>query len=132
MTRHWPGLLIGALALGGITVLCSPRQKTISCVDARDPDSAVVDGAEPFTDLAMASGDRFNLDPDARLIEFPGNKDIKAQKISYSVQGNTLIFSDRLGLKYVLNTKSGGLEVFTKAGNEGGFRRSARAICTGF
>ena len=43
-------LLIGVLALGGLTVMCAPRTKTISCVYTNAPGTVVAEGSDPFTD----------------------------------------------------------------------------------
>ena len=125
-------LLIGVLALGGLTVMCAPRTKTISCVYTNAPGTVVAEGSDPFTDDGMASNERFSLDPEAKRIEFPGGKEIQPEKVPYTVNGSTLVFVDRFGLKYMLDPRSGGLRVFSKAGPTAGYRLRATASCTGF
>lgn len=131
MTRRVLTVLAALVGLGLLTLLCAPPTKTLDCVPAQDGANHPRDGSFGDVDTTADSIERFSIDSRTKQIVFPGSKEIKAERVSYVVNGDSLTFEDRFGVRYDLNLKTGSLRNFVQLGPGGRYRLAATASCTG-
>lgn len=125
-------VVLGALiGLGLLTLLCAPQTKTLDCTLASKGSHGARGEAAGDVDTVADTIERFSIDKGTKQIVFPGVKEIKEERVPYSLSGDLLSFEDRFGVMFELNLKTGSLRKFVKSGPEKRSRHVKTYKCTG-